>query len=372
MRDKVEYCASLGYEITSEDWPCHHYPAATLSDNGPDASKWVKEMKSGLDINAYNTGSKRPDMKPVIESGFDDLNERLIFLLPGAVLTESEKPDADPATKKYREQARLTLRELERLIVNYILDYNARVLEEYRLSDAQRHSRVPPIPRALWKWAVENSNGKLTPADPHTARLHCLKRGRGHVTRKGIVFKRKIYECQSGIKLEWHEKASLRGWDIEVFYDLRNLEIIYIRKNTEPGAEEVDALEPCTRSDGVGEAVDIALADLVRAQHSHSQFLDELQQDEPQRNANYNAAVNAIVKPASARKAPRQVEGQSLTDNRHAVRDQARQAIHSAASATSLRDSPSLDTLDDEVFDDPGPSEYANVLSLIGAQGGVR
>jgi hypothetical protein len=370
MRDKVEYCASLGYEITSEDWPCHHYPAATLSDNGPDASKWVKEMKSGLDINAYNTGGKRPDMKPVIESGFDDLNERLIFTLPGAVLTESEEPDADPATKKYKEQARLTLRELEALIVNYILDYNARVLEEFPLTDAQRRSRVPPIPKALWHWAVENSTGRLTPADPDTARLHCLQRGKGRVTREGIVFKRKNYECQSGIKLEWHEKASLRAWDIEVFYDPRNLECIYIRKGTGAGTEEGDALEPCARTESPGEAVNISLADLVRADHSHSRFLDELQQDEPQRNANYNAAVNKIVKPANARKAPPKVEGQSLRNNRYAVRDLERKQIHAIAGPVPLPESSYLDTPDDEVPEDSGPSDYANVLSLIGTHGG--
>jgi hypothetical protein len=370
MRDKVEYCASLGFEISPEDWPCHHYPAATLSDNGPDASRWVKEMKSGLDINAYNTGGSRPDMKPVIESGFDDLNDKLIFLLPGAVLTESEEPDADPATKRYKEQARLTLRELERLIVNYIIDYNARVLEEYPLTDAQRRSRVLPVPKALWHWAVKNSNGRLRPADPDTARLHCLQRGKARVTRKGIVFKGKTYECQSGLQGGWHEKASLRAWDIEVFYDPRNLECIYIRKSTGAGTEEGDVLEPCTRNRSIGEAIDIALADIVRADHAHSQFLDELQQDEPQRKADYNAAIDKIVKPARARKASPKVEGQSLRNNRHAVRDLDRQQIHPVAPLTPLPDSSNLDTLDDELPDDPGPSGYANVLSLIGAQGG--
>lgn len=370
MMDKVEYCASLGYQILPEDWPCHHYPTATLSDNGPDASKWVKEMKSGLDINPFNTGGSRPDMKPVIESGFDDLNEKLIFSLPGAVLTESEEPDADPATKKYKEQARLTLRELERLIVNYILDYNSRVLEEYPLSDAQRRSRVPPIPKALWHWGVANSNGKLKPGDPDTARLHCLQRGKGRVTRAGIVFKRKKYQCLSGIQLEWHEKASLCAWDIEVFYDPRNLECVYIRKAAGAQVEEGDALEPCLRTGTVGEAVDFSLADLVRADHSRSQFLDELQQDDPQRKADFNAAVGKIVKPASARKAPPKAEGQSLRNSRYAVRELERQQIHPVATSISPVHSPNGDGFDDEVENDPGSSDYANVLSLIGAHGG--
>lgn len=370
MRDKVEYCASLGFEIKPEDWPCHHYPAATLSDNGPDASKWVKEMKSGLGINPYNTGGARPDMKPVIESGFDDLNEVLIFLLPGAVLTESEQPDADPATKKYKQQARLTLRELEALIVNYILDYNSRVLEEYPLTDAQRRSKVPPIPKALWHWAVGNSTGRLRPGDPDTARLHCLQRGKGRVTREGIVFKRKTYMCQLGIELGWHEKASVHGWDIEVFFDPRNLECVYIRKDATLGTGEGNALEPCTRTRSVGEAVDISLADLVRAHRSHSQFLDELQQDEPQRKADYNAALNKIVKPASARNAPPNVEGQSLKRNRLAVRDLERHQVHASALPTPLPDSSCLDAFDDDDQDDLRPSEYANVLNIIGAHGG--
>ena len=370
MRDKVEYCASLGYTITSEDWPCHHYPAATLSDNGPDAAKWVKEVKSGLDINAFNTGGARPDMKPVIESGFDDLNEKLIFLLPGAVLTESTEPDADPATKNYKKQARLTLRELEMLIANYAIDYNARVLEKYPLTDAQRRDRVPPIPKALWRWCVANSTGRLRTADPDTARLHCLQRGKGRVTRTGIVFKRKTYESRMGLEQGWHEQASLRAWDIEVFYDPRNLECIYVRKCIGVGAEPGNALEPCTRTRSVGEAVDISLDDLKRAYKSHSQFLDELEQDEPQRKADYNAAVNCIVKPANARKAPPKVEGQSLKNNRYAVRDLERQQVHRVAPTTPPLDSSYVDTPDDEFQDDPGPSEYANVLSLIGAHGG--
>jgi hypothetical protein len=369
MRDKVKYCASLGFDIRPEDWPCHHYPNATLSDNGPDASKWLKEMKSGLGINPYNTGSARPDMKPVIESGFDDLNEELIFLLPGAVLKESEEPDADPATKRYKEKARLTLRELEKLIVVYILNYNKRVLEDYPLTDAQRHSRIEPSPLALWKWGTSNSSGWLRPADPDTVRLHCLQRGKARVTRKGIVFKKKkTYICQLAIEQGWLEKASVREWDIEIFYDPRNLECIYFRRCSTTCDGQENTLELCTRTRSEGEAIDISLADLEREYSSHSHFIDQLQQNEPQRKADYNAALDKIVKPTKTRRIPQRVQGQSLRNNRYAVREHERQQIHRVAD----EDDRPADELsdDDDYVNDTQISDYLNVLSLIGDQGG--
>lgn len=232
-------------------------------------------------------------MKPIIESGFNDLTNKLISHLPGAVLIESTDPDSDPATKKYIEQASLDMGEIERAIVYYILDYNQRVLEDYPLTDAMR-GNVDPIPIQLWKWGIRQGAPRKRPIE--LVRLHCLSKGTARVTPEGIIFEQKSYECERCIAEGWQTRARLQGtWKIDVLFDERNLANIYLRRDMEPRSSTDPYVETCWRTRATGERVDVSLDDLRRERRLHRARLEYLAQDRPQKAAEFNAQVTNIA-----------------------------------------------------------------------------
>jgi putative transposase len=290
--DKVVYCKQLGIDITPDEWPCCHIPSGCLVDNGAGNSKAFHGLNKALKTRFYNTAGSRPDMKPIIESGFNDLTNKLISQLPGAVLIESTDPDSDPATKKYIEQASLDMGEIERAIVYYILDYNQRVLEDYPLTDAMRN--VDPIPIQLWNWGIKQGAPRRRPIE--LVRLHCLSKGTARVTPEGIIFEQKSYECERCIAEGWQTRARLRGtWKIDVLFDERNLANIYLRRDMETRSLTDPYVETCWRTRVTGERVDVSLDDLRREQKLHRARLESLAQDRPQRAAEFNAKVTNIA-----------------------------------------------------------------------------
>ncbi|HLZ60708.1 MAG TPA: Mu transposase C-terminal domain-containing protein [Ktedonosporobacter sp.] len=87
---------------------------------------------------------------------------------------------------------------------------------------------VQPYPVELWHWGVMHRCGHLRTIDRQAIRLALLPRGEAQVTRRGIRFKGVLYTCERALQEHWYVRASLSPWKVEVAYDLRNTDAIYL------------------------------------------------------------------------------------------------------------------------------------------------
>jgi hypothetical protein len=285
-------------------------------------SKFSDDFQDAFKIQIWDAASGRPDMKPVVENGFNDFNNTLVFNLPGAVLTEAGDPDSDPETKKYKDNAALDINEFEQLITLYCLHHNKRVLEGYPMSD-DMVGRVNPRPIDLWEWGFDHALAGGRPAALNAVRMHCLPHDSARVTERGICFENKYYECKMSIAGNWQSIARNVGeWWVEIVYEPNNLRQIYLVP--QGGDQRNPVVEPCWRKPSEGESHDISRSELRGIYIQLKVTVRNLKESQPQENAEFAARVGKIVDTAiNSTKQTLGGRGQE-THNLGEARDQAR------------------------------------------------
>ncbi|MEA5025896.1 Transposon Tn7 transposition protein TnsB [bioreactor metagenome] len=225
--DKVEFCRKYGIEITSEDWPVKGLPQKIIGDRGEMEGKAVETLQKNLKVFIENTPSYRADLKGIIERRFRTTQEKVKPLIPGYV---------DPGQKErggrdYRLDGVLDLYEFTQIMIHCVLEYNTNnYLQDYERDEFLVSNDIRPIPRELWNYGVKNVNGGLRYFPEEIVKLNLLPTATATVTRQGLKFKSMRYSCQRAIKENWFERSGMDGsWCVDISYDPRTLDFIYIR-----------------------------------------------------------------------------------------------------------------------------------------------
>jgi putative transposase len=224
--DKVAFCAGYGIEITDEMWPCRHLPEALLADRGEFEGYDADNLVGSLGVSIHNTPPYRADWKGIIERHFRIANDKFIHFMPGAVIRQRDRGEAD-----HRLDAVLTLDEFRKLFVCHVLNYNA----HHYLSDYQKDSfmiadAVERYPLDLWNWGIRNCSGHLRTLPREIVRLNLLPRKQASITPQGIRFEPELYyTCELALREGWFARAGKRSASkIEVAYDPRSVDLIYL------------------------------------------------------------------------------------------------------------------------------------------------
>lgn len=91
---------------------------------------------------------------------------------------------------------------------------------------------VLSVPINLWNWGINNRSGRLRYIDEEIVKLNLMPSDFAIVTARGIQFKSVFYACAAALKERWFEQARVKGtWKIEVSYDPRNMNFLYIKKD---------------------------------------------------------------------------------------------------------------------------------------------
>lgn len=89
---------------------------------------------------------------------------------------------------------------------------------------------VECIPREIWNWGIINRTRKLRSVPEDIVKLHLMPSDTATVTPRGIRFKNLYYGSPLMLKERWTEKARMNGtWKLEVCFDPRNMNYIYIK-----------------------------------------------------------------------------------------------------------------------------------------------
>ncbi|WP_223555942.1 Mu transposase C-terminal domain-containing protein [Lysinibacillus sphaericus] len=246
--DKKEFCSNYGINISNEWWPSAHLPEIIIGDRGELEGYNVNSLINGLNISIENTPSFRPDWKGIVEKLFDTTQEKIKPFLPGYIQTDFGERGATD----YRLQAKLTLEQYTKIIINFVLYYNKNYyMKNYARDTGMIEDNVKPTPIELWKWGINNRAGKLRKVDSDTVKFYLMPKDKATITSKGIKFKGMLYSCEMAIKESWFVNARMnKSWKVDISYDPRNMDNIYLHTKEESLFEMCSLLEHQERYQG--------------------------------------------------------------------------------------------------------------------------
>ncbi|HGX3554460.1 TPA: Mu transposase C-terminal domain-containing protein [Staphylococcus aureus] len=313
VADKKKYCAQYGIEINEEDWPSHHLPEILLADKGEFEGYNVERLVKAFNLHVENAASYRADWKGIVEKQFDLIQKKVKPLLPGYIDVDFQERGA----KDYRLDAKLTLREFTQILIKQILQYNTKhYLKSYERDRDLVADDVQPIPLYLWNWGIKNRTGKLRAFAEELVKLQLLPRGKATVNHKGIQFKGISYSCDKAIQESWFENARMKGsWKMEIAYDPRNMNYVYVLNGLDSSFEACYMLEVSKRYEGLS-------LDEITYWKQQERLLEKGQDHKQfQKDLDYIADVEAIIKEAEKEKKAQQDSTLSKAEQVGAIRD---------------------------------------------------
>ncbi len=295
--DKVAYCAQFGIAIQPEDWPAHHLPGTFLGDRGEIESGKIDTLINSFNVSVENASSYRADWKGIVENRFRLLPAKFKAYTPGYIDVDYRQRGGTD----YRLDAVLNLDDFTKMIINCLLHYNnSHEIVTYDCDRDVRADGVPAIPGHLWEWGIRHRSGALRAFPEDLVKFSLMPKEQGSVTETGIGFRGRFYTCPRAMDERWFDRARQDGrWKVDVSYDPRDMDQIYLHV---PGARI--AFEVCT------------LTDRSRAdRHLSSWEIDQVDQRDKHRradertdallaSANTDAANEQIIKEAQERRRP--------------------------------------------------------------------
>ncbi|MFB6367709.1 Mu transposase C-terminal domain-containing protein [Paenibacillus elgii] len=224
---KVDLCKRYGIDIREEDWPSVGLPQYLLADRGELISGKMLPMIEHLNIGVMNTPPFFPHWKPLVERYFGILQHHATPSLPGAVYKDAKERGA----RDNRITASLTLDEINKIVLKFILHYNNQhYLSDYIRTAHQIEENVSPIPIELWNYGIKYKSGRLRKVSQDILRFNMLPSEKATVHANGIKWRGMLYSSDTALKGKYFVRARMHGsFKCDVSFDPRNVSQIYLR-----------------------------------------------------------------------------------------------------------------------------------------------
>jgi len=231
--DKESLCARHGIPYDPRDWPAHGaFPQAFMADRGEMLSKNSSLLAENLQITVKNAAAFRGDRKGTVECGFKLIQRSMADAVPGYEPPENAMKRRG---RQYDQDACLNLEEFTANVLAIIISHNRSVMKGYPATAEMLCQGVRTTPIEIWNHNLAHRAGSLTRFPESLVRRSLLPRGKATVTRNGIKFKDCYYSCSEAIEQGWFVKAGQREYRIDVSYDLRLTDSIYLHSDQFPG-----------------------------------------------------------------------------------------------------------------------------------------
>lgn len=225
FEDKVEFCKSLGIDITPEEWPCRDKPTVILGDRAEMMSKQPRSMIESLGIAVENTPPYRGDWKGTVESRFHILQHGFRPFVPGSWdRSRQVRGDRDP-----RVDAVLDIIEFYKIIVDLILYHNNfHIIKDYPRSREMTEAGVPAIPLHIWNWGKPARAGAAKTPHIDKVKFALLWRDTATINYEGVRFRKIRYKCDDPYVSSYFRTEGRRVKTVNIAYDDRNMNVIYL------------------------------------------------------------------------------------------------------------------------------------------------
>ncbi|KWH39415.1 integrase [Burkholderia stagnalis] len=215
---KMEFCRSLGIEITESIWPAHHLCEVLYADQGEvssvhKASPLIKDFR----VELANAPAYRPDLRSVMERRFGIIPAIWSSVLPGIV----EKDSLDRGVEHPACHAALNIHELRQAVLRAVLSYNRHPIRGYPTPPEMVEAGRAPSPLELWMYGME-ANGYGRHIDVADFRVKVMQPDKGAIDASGIRYNGLHYKCSDLSVVE--RQAMYRGKSrtnqtVEIRYD---------------------------------------------------------------------------------------------------------------------------------------------------------
>ncbi len=239
VEDKEKLCRRYGFPYSAQDWPAHGiFPFAFVADRGSDfIGPWVEQVTDGVHTSFINYPARRAPLKPFVESSFKVLQVKLKDNVGGYTPPAEwrERQLDDHSAKAVR-----TMKELGCEILHCIQMHNHSVLKGMRLPARDVLRGRASIPIDVWNNDVAESAGLGSKFAEDFLRFQLLPRVKADekdaatVTHHGILFKGLLYECDRFHQQDLFLKARKRRFKVDVTYDRRLVDAIYVHDEKDP------------------------------------------------------------------------------------------------------------------------------------------
>ena len=245
VADKVQFCKEYGIDITDGEWASKYLPDTLVADRGEIESSKIDNLIRNLNITVKNMPPYRADWKGIIEQNFRLINLNFKDMVSGTINDDFRERGGND----YRLDAKLDIFEFTQIIIKCVLYHNNHhYLNSYIRDEQMIQDNVEPIPCMLWNWGVKNRSGKIRTYSEDIVKFNLLPSDIATVTHKGIKFKGMLYSCETALKENWFELSRAKGtWKIDISYDPRNMDAIYIKQNNGLSFEKGNLLEHQSR-----------------------------------------------------------------------------------------------------------------------------
>lgn len=245
VADKVQFCKEYGVDIEPEQWVSKYLPDVLIADRGEIESSKIDTLINSLHVSVKNMPPYRADWKGIIEQNFRCINLNFKSMVSGTIKSDFRERGGHD----YRLDAKLDINEFTKIMIKCVLYHNnSHYLKSYTRTEDMILDNVEPIPAQLWNWGIKHKSGQLRSFSEDIVKLNLMPKDTATVTFKGIKFKGMLYSCDKALKENWFDLAREKGsWKIEISYDSRNMNNIYIRDNRGRDFEKCHLLEHQSR-----------------------------------------------------------------------------------------------------------------------------
>lgn len=288
--DKAKYCYEYEIDITGEEWPCNHVPQRIVSDRGEMIGKNAESFANALNIQLRYAPPYRADWKGIVEQHFRIINRRVKPFLPGYV----DKDFKERGVRDYRYDAKLDIFQFTRIILLCIIYHNTKhYLENYSRDEMMITDDVKPVSVELWNWGIANRSGSLRYYPEDFVKLSLMPRAKARVTKEGIIFKNLRYSCDRAFRELWFEKARKKTWQVDISYDPRNMNFIYIRD-----AEDLRSYDKCSLLESQSRYFDKTIEEIRYLQEYEKLEGQKSGHENLQSSSDLSSDIESVVKQA--------------------------------------------------------------------------
>jgi putative transposase len=234
-QNKQELCEQYGVKYEPADWPAHEiFPKQMLFDRGEGYSNSSNRLAENLAVTVANPPALRPDWKPIVESRFKFMRQRLQGEVYGFVVPEDALKRRNKTGVAERE-ACLSLREFNAILLNLIIAHNHTPLKKYSWGPGELASGMIPTPINIWNYDIANRSGFACRYAEDFVRMSLLPQGDGTITRTGVVFNGCFFGCKDSTANGLFVQAGNGAIDATVSFDSRLIDEIYLHHPNKKG-----------------------------------------------------------------------------------------------------------------------------------------
>lgn len=188
LADKVKWCKQFGISIQKQDWDCTGViPGTIVTDMGGEYVSETFSQIAELGVTIVNLPAFRPELKGPIEKFFDCIQSAYKPHLKGKGVIEPNFQER--GAHDYRQDACLTIRQFEMVLLRCIIYYNThRLLEHFPYTDEMLSKGIIPCACAIWNYGRQELKGtNLIPVTQNRLMLTLLPRTKARFTRYGLL-----------------------------------------------------------------------------------------------------------------------------------------------------------------------------------------